>query len=75
MNSKQRRKTKREFSHIIILRAIYEERYFYHDSKGANALAWCVSNIGYHRVSLHWDYAEFKFKYEKDAVMFALKWL
>lgn len=75
MNSKQRRKIKREFPHIIIMRARNNERYFYHDGRASDAVVWCKHNTKGHMSCMYWDYAEFKFKHEKDAIVFALKWL
>lgn len=76
MNSSQRRKNKREFPHIIKLLAEPYIRYFEHDDKIMAARNWCSRNCrsGY-KVTTDWDHAEFKFVTEKDAVIFALKWL
>ena len=76
MNSKQRRKNKREFPHIIKLVATTYEPYFIHDDKIEDARNWCQRHFNNkHQVTTEWDHAEFKFAMEKDAVIFALKWL
>ena len=76
MNSSQRRKTQRNFPHSI---KVYPEsvmRYFEHDDKVMAARNWCQHNAkGGYKVSNFWDYTEFKFASEKDAVIFALKWV
>jgi len=76
MNSSQRRKSKREFPHVIKLVAKVSEHYFEHDNKVIFARRWCNRNCqsGY-KVNTNWDSAEFKFVTEHDAVHFALKWL
>lgn len=76
MNSSQRRKSKREFPHVIRLDAKTCDHYFEHDDKVMTARNWCKRNCqsGYKVVS-DWDNAEFKFVTERDAVLFALKWL
>jgi hypothetical protein len=76
MNSSQRRKSKREFPHIIKLVAITGNHYFEHDDQVLDARRWCRRNCrGGYAVDTKWDSAEFKFTTEKDAVVFALKWL
>jgi len=76
MNSAQRRKSKREFPHTIKLVAQNGKRYFEHDEKVNNARKWCDRNFrDSYRVIYRYDNAEFKFTKEKDAVIFALKWL
>lgn len=76
MNSSQRRKSKRELSHSIKLVANVGEHYFEHDDKVMVARNWCSRNCrGVYKVARDWDHAEFKFAREKDAVVFALKWL
>jgi hypothetical protein len=76
VNSSQRRKSKREFPHVIKLVAKIGEHYFEHDDKVMVARNWCSRNCrsGY-KVNKDWDSAEFKFVTERDAVVFALKWL
>lgn len=76
MNSSQRRKSKREFTHAITLHATSELRFFDHDDKVMTARNWCKWHCrdGF-KVKSDWDHAEFKFATEKDAVLFALKWL
>jgi hypothetical protein len=76
MNSSQRRKLKREFAHSITLIAKPNIRYFEHDDMIYDARNWCRRNCrGGYVVNIKWDLAEFKFATEKDAVVFALKWL
>lgn len=76
MNSSQRRKIKRGYPHVINLVAENEIRYFDHDDKVMTARNWCSRNCrGSFRVDLNWDKAKFMFSTEKDAVIFALKWL
>lgn len=76
MNSSQRRKTQRSFPYSIKVYAESGLRYFEHDDKVMTARNWCQHNTkdGY-KVSTRWDYTEFKFASEKDAVIFALKWI
>ena len=76
MNSSQRRKSKRGLPHAIKLIAKVGEHYFDHDDKVMTARNWCSRNCrGTYKVTKDWDHAEFKFAMEKDAVLFALKWL
>ena len=76
MNSKERRKQKREFPHVINLIAESGIRYFEHDDKVMVARNWCNRECeGGYRVITRYDHAEFKFTMQKDAVIFALKWL
>jgi len=76
MNSSQRRKNRRECSHAITLVANVGEHYFEHDDRVMVARNWCNRNCrGTYNVTINWDSAEFKFAMEKDAVLFALKWL
>lgn len=76
MNSAQRRKSKREHPHGIIIRAGEQEQYFKHDAKVHQAVQWCRKNCkGSWKTDTSWDHAEFKFSNHKDATFFALKWL
>jgi hypothetical protein len=76
MNSSQRRREHREFSHVIKLVAGPPMRYFAHDDKVLEARGWCKQHVtGHYRVVTYFDHAEFKFTKEGDAVHFALKWL
>lgn len=76
MNSAQRRKSKREHPHVISLKALPTERYFEHDERVVKAQKWCKKNCkGSWKSSEQWDQSEFKFAVQKDAVIFALKWL
>jgi hypothetical protein len=73
MNSAQRRKTKREFPHVIKL--VAQGRYFMHDDKVMAARTWCRLNIeNQFRVYTFHDHADFKFTEQGDAVHFALIW-
>lgn len=76
MNSAQRRRARREFPHVVSLKPSESERYFQHDSRVAAASHWCRRqfNEGTWASKQLWNYAEFKFSKEKDAVYFALKW-
>ncbi len=76
MNSSQRRKLVRMFPHVVNFVATSYQPYYIHDEKIADARKWCQKYLkGKHRVITGWDHAEFKFATEKDAVVFALKWL
>jgi hypothetical protein len=76
MNSAQRRKTNRRFPHVIKIVATTYSPYFIHDDKIEDARKWCQQQFnGKHYFTTGWDHAEFKFTKEKDAVIFALKWL
>jgi len=76
MNSAQRRKTKREHPHSIILRTVGQEQYFKYDEKVSKATKWCKKHCkDSWRISSDWDHAEFKFSSHKDATVFALKWV
>lgn len=76
MNSSQRRKSIREYPHVITLLATSSLRFFEHDDKVMTARNWCRWNCrGGFKVKSDWDQAEFRFATEKDAVHFALKWL
>lgn len=76
MNSAQRRQARREFSHVIAIRAVTSERYFDHDHRVSVAQTWCRKQFGKNnfRCQSDWDSTEFKFVREKDAALFALKW-
>ena len=75
MNSAQRRKLKRKYPYTIQLVPGQGWRYFEHDNNVRNARKWCNKNVKGYKVDSYWDIAEFKFTKEKDAVIFALKWL
>ena len=75
MNAAQRRKSKREFTYSIKLLPGHGLRYFEHDDEVDDARKWCNKNVKYYMVKSYWDHAVFKFVTEKDAVLFALKWL
>ncbi len=76
MNSAQRRQARREFLHVVTIRAITSERYFDHDHRVSVAQTWCRKQFGKNnfRCQSDWDSTEFKFVREKDATLFALKW-
>lgn len=75
MNSAQRRKFKREYPYTIKLLLGKGWRYFEHDGNVEEARKWCSKNTKGYSVYENWDHAAFKFITEKDAVIFALKWL
>jgi hypothetical protein len=76
MNSAQRRKSKREFPYLIKLFPGINRHYYEHDAYTEEARKWCKQNCsGTYNVNAYWDHAKFKFATEKDAVIFALKWL
>ena len=76
MNSKQRRKAKREYPYVIKLYSIRQLNYSNHDKKVYSAAAWCNKNCkGDFICKTHWDHAEFKFNNHKDATIFSLKWV
>ena len=76
MNSKQRRKSKREHLYNIIIRTDQQQRYFEHDEKVYSAVKWCKKKCkGSWSLNTDWDHAEFKFSDHKDATIFALKWI
>lgn len=61
---------------MIKLVARSTDHYFEHDDEVMFARNWCSRNCrGVYKVTKDWDHAEFKFAIEKDAVLFALKWL
>ena len=76
MNSAQRRKSKRKFPYLIKLFSGNRGRYFEYDDDVEEARKWCKQYCdGTYEVNAYWDHAKFKFATEKDAVVFALKWL
>ena len=76
MNSSQRRKLQRGFPHTIKLIATTYNPYYVHDEKIEEANKWCRKKFkDKYRAITGWDHAEFKFLDERDAVVFALKWL
>ena len=76
MNSAQRRQARREFSHVVAIKAVTSERYFDHDHRVSVATTWCRRQFGPANFRCHtdWDHAVFKFAREKDATLFVLKW-
>ena len=76
MNSAQRRQARREFPHVVAIRAVTSERYLDHDHRVSVARTWCRKQFGKNnfRCQTDWDSTEFKFVREKDATLFALKW-
>lgn len=76
MNSAQRRQARREFPHVVKLKALSGERYYDHDHRVSVAQTWCRKKFGKgnFRSQTDWDHTDFKFVREKDAVHFALKW-
>ena len=75
MNSSQRRKLKREYPCSIKLVAQPGLAYFEHDNRVRDARKWCNKNTKVYSIDTQWDHAVFKFTTEKDAIIFALKWL
>ena len=77
MNSAQRRKSKREHPHSVIIRTVEQEQYFEHDEKVYKAVQWCAKHYckDRWRIVSDWDHTEFKFSNYKDAIFFALKWV
>lgn len=76
MNSAQRRQTRREYPHLVEVKARSDERYFEHDERVDAGRAWCRKRLkqGCWRSTEMWDHAIFYFANEKDAAFFALKW-
>ena len=76
MNSAQRRKSKRKFPYLIKLFPGNHMHYYEYDEYTEEARKWCKQNCSStYKVNADWDHAKFKFATEKDAVIFALKWL
>lgn len=76
MNSKQRRKIKREHPHHITVTTAGAKYYYEYDRKVNQAVQWCVKNCkGTFKCNTDWDSAVFKFSNHKDATIFALKWV
>jgi hypothetical protein len=76
MNSSQRRKQKRAFPYLIKLFPENGIQYFEYDDYVEKARIWCKRSCSdIYEVNAYWDHAKFKFATEKDAVVFALKWL
>lgn len=76
MNSAQRRQARREFPHVVAIKAAPDERYFEHDHRVSVARTWCRKQFGKgnFQSQTDWDHTDFKFTKEKDAMYFALKW-
>ena len=76
MNSAQRRQARREFPHLVEVKARAEERYFEHDARVDGGRRWCRKQFkkGAWRYTEHFDHSVFYFADERDAVHFALKW-
>jgi hypothetical protein len=75
MNSAQRRRANREHPHTVRISATEQERYYEHDEKVHRAVQWCKKNCkDSWRTNTDWDFCEFKFTNQKDAIYFALKW-
>lgn len=76
MNSKQRRLEKRALPYTIMVPCHVHERYMDHDQRVKDASVWCRKNAkGNWKFVNSWDYAKFQFSKERDAVLFALKWI
>ena len=76
MNSAQRRRARRGFPYVVVVRAQEYKRYFEHDNRVDQGRAWCRRQFekGSWLYREGWDHAEFKFAREQDAVYFSLKW-
>lgn len=76
MNSAQRRQARREFPHIVEVKARSDERYFEHDGRVDAGRKWCRRQFknGSWRYTEHFDHSVFYFTNERDATFFALKW-
>ena len=75
MNSKQRRKFKREFKYVITITAGRGMIYYKHDMKILDAISWCNEHIKEHRVNVEFDKTDFYFNDSKDATLFSLRWV
>ena len=76
MNSSQRRRNRRYFPFVVTVSASYPERYFQHDDKVEDAVAWCRKQLKKDtwQSAQYWDHSDFKFVKKSDAVFFRLKW-
>ena len=75
MNSKQRRKFKREFKYVITITAGRGMIYHMHDMKIIDAMDWCSKHIKEYRADIGFDKTDFYFNDSKDATLFSLKWV
>ena len=75
MNSKQRRKFKREFKYVITIVAGRGMIYYKHDMKIIDAMDWCRKHIKEYRTNIDFDKTDFYFNDSKDATLFSLRWL
>ena len=75
MNSKQRRKLKREFRYIITIVANHGVKYYKHDMKIIDAMDWCHKHIKQYKARIDWDKTNFYFNDSKDATLFSLIWV
>jgi hypothetical protein len=76
MNASQRRKSKRKFPYLVKLFPGINTHYYEYDAYAEEARKWCKHNCcSTYKVATYWDHAKFKFATEKDAVIFALKWI
>ena len=75
MNSKQRRKFKREFKYVITIVAKHGVKYYKHDIKIFDAMDWCRKHIKEYRTNVDFDKTDFYFNDSKDATLFSLKWV
>lgn len=76
MNSAQRRKTRRKFSHVVAMSVGRHQQFVEHDAQVAQAAKWCSKQFGKYscRIIVCWSRTEFKFAREQDAILFALRW-
>lgn len=75
MNSKQRRKFKREFKYVITINAQFGFRYLDYDMKVSDASEWCDKHIKEYRTNIEFNKTDFYFNDSKDATLFSLKWV
>ena len=76
MNSKQRRKEKRECPYTVTVYCNPDTQYFVHDAKMEAATKWCQKHTkGTWKKSFRWDHSIFMFSNHKDATIFTLKWV
>jgi hypothetical protein len=76
MNSRQRRIFNRTQNHVITLHSNQYKRFLEFDETIQRARQWCKKKCkGAHTTKHDWDKSIFTFQLERDAVIFALKWL
>ena len=75
MNSKQRRRFKREFKYVITINAQLGFNYHHHDMKISDATEWCDKHIKEYKKSIDFNKTDFYFNDSKDATLFSLRWV